>query len=114
MNIGASTTGLVVYEEGDILHTAVMPIGSDHHLRLAIGLRTSIDVAEQVKLRYATCLSEDISKKDEINLGELGAPEDEFVGRVCDITEARVLVLNMLIVNCKSRSFRMLPAGVFT
>ncbi|MBM5790009.1 cell division protein FtsA [Candidatus Parcubacteria bacterium] len=92
VNIGASTTSLVVYEEGDVLHTAVLPIGSDHITSdLAIGLRTSIDVAEQVKLRYGTCLVEEIGKKEEINLSELGAPEDEMVSRrfVAEVTEAR-------------------------
>lgn len=117
VNIGASTTSLVVYEEGDILHTSVMPIGSDHITSdLAIGLRTSIDVAEQVKLRYATCLPEEISKKDEINLAELGAPEDEFVGRkfIADITEARVLEIFEHVDRELQKIDRsgMLPAGV--
>ena len=117
VNIGASTTSLVIYEEGDILHTAVMPIGSDHITSdLAIGLRTSIDVAEQVKLRYATCLPEEISKKDEINLAELGAPEDEIVGRrfIADITEARVLEIFEHVDRELQKVDRsgMLPAGV--
>lgn len=117
VNIGASTTSLVVYEEGDILHTAVLPIGSDHITAdLAIGLRTSIDVAEQVKLRYATCLPEEVSKKDEINLAELGAQEDEMVGRrfVSDITEARVLEIFEYVDSELKKAERsgMLPAGV--
>ena len=90
VNIGASTTSLVVFEEGDVLHTAVLPIGSDHVTSdIAIGLRTSIEVAEQVKLHHATCLPDDVQKKEEINLGEMGAPEEEIVGRrfVADITE---------------------------
>ncbi len=117
VNIGTSTTSLVVYEEGDILHTAVMPIGSDHITSdLAIGLKTQIDVAEQVKLRYASCLPEEISKKDEINLAELGALEDEFVGRkfVADITEARVLEIFEHVDRELQKVDRsgMLPAGV--
>ena len=93
VNIGASTTSMVVFEEGDILHSSVLPIGSDHITSdIAIGLRTSIDVAEQVKLQYATAIPDEVSKKDQINLAELGAMEEEYVGRrfVADITEARV------------------------
>src|SRR3989338_4814156 len=57
VNIGAATTGMAVSEEGDILHTAVIPIGCDHVTSdIAIGLRTSIEVAEKVKLRYASTL----------------------------------------------------------
>src|SRR3989338_6563300 len=51
VNIGASTTSLVVFEEGDILHTAVLPIGSDHITSdIAIGLRTSIDVRSPIAI----------------------------------------------------------------
>lgn len=117
LNIGASTTSLVAYEEGDVLHTAVMPIGSDHITSdLAIGLRTSIEVAEQVKLRYATCNPEEITKKEEINLSELGAPEDECVGRrfVADITQARVQEIFEHVDKELQKVERsgMLPAGV--
>ena len=117
VNIGASTTSVVVYEEGDVLHTAVLPVGSDHVTSdLAIGLRTSIDVAEQVKLQYATCVPDDIAKKDEINLAELGAPEDEYVGRrfVADITEARAQDIFEHVDKELKKIDRsgMLPAGV--
>ncbi|MEK7615155.1 MAG: cell division protein FtsA [Patescibacteria group bacterium] len=117
VNIGASTTSLVVYEEGDVLHTAVLPIGSDHVTSdIAIGLRTSIDVAEQVKLRYATCQPEEVSKKEEINLAEMGAPEEEIVGRrfVADITEARVQEIFEHVDKELQKAERsgMLPAGV--
>jgi len=117
VNIGAATTNLVVYEEGDVLHTAVLPIGSDHVTSdIAIGLRTSIDVAEQVKLHHATCLPGDVQKKEEINLGELGAPEDEVVGRkfVADITEARVQEIFEHVDRELKKIDRsgMLPAGV--
>lgn len=117
VNIGASTTSLVVYEEGDVLHTAVLPIGSDHVTSdIAIGLRTSIEVAEQMKLHYATCLPNDVDKKEEINLGELGAPEEEIVGRrfVADITEARVQEIFEHVDRELKKIDRsgMLPAGV--
>ncbi len=117
VNIGAATTNMVVYEEGDVLHTAVLPIGSDHVTSdIAIGLRTSIDVAEQVKLHHATCLPSDVQKKEEINLAELGAPEDEVVGRkfVADITEARVQEIFEHVDRELKKVDRsgMLPAGV--
>lgn len=117
VNVGASTTSLVVYEEGDVLHTAVLPIGSDHVTSdIAIGLRTSIEVAEQVKLHYATCLPDDVQKKEEINLGELGAPDEEVVGRrfVADITEARVQEIFEHVDRELKKIDRsgMLPAGI--
>lgn len=117
VNVGASTTSLVVYEEGDVLHTAVLPIGSDHVTSdIAIGLRTSIEVAEQVKLHHATCLPDDVAKKEEINLGEMGAPEEEIVGRrfVADITQARVQEIFEHVDRELKKIDRsgMLPAGI--
>lgn len=117
VNIGASTTSLVVYEEGDVMQTAVLPIGCDHVTSdIAIGLRTSLDIAEQVKLRYAACQPDSVPKKEEINLAELGAPEEEYVGRrfVADITEARVQEIFEHVDKELSKIERsgMLPAGV--
>ena len=91
-NIGGATTSLVVYEDGDVLRTVVLPIGSDHITNdIAIGVRTSIDVAEKVKIQFGTALPRDV-KKEEVHLGELGAENDELVSRrfVAEIIEARV------------------------
>lgn len=93
VNIGASTTSVIVFEEGDVLHTSVLPIGSEHVTSdLAIGLRTSIDVAERVKIEAGTSLPNDVGKKEEINLRDFGGLDEEFVSRkyVADIIEARI------------------------
>jgi len=93
INIGGSTTSLAVFEEGDILHTAVMPIGSDHITSdIAIGLRISIDAAEKIKLEYGTALSSEVGKRDEIDIGELEGKESNFISKkyIAEITEARV------------------------
>ncbi|MBP7992097.1 MAG: cell division protein FtsA [Candidatus Magasanikbacteria bacterium] len=93
INIGSATTSLVVYEEGDILHTAVLPVGAGHITNdLALGLKTSIDIAERVKIEYGQCVAQGLSKKDMIDLASLGANEHETVSRyyVGQIIEARV------------------------
>ncbi len=55
LDIGAGTTNLVVAEDGEIQHVAVLPIGGMHITNdLAIGLKTDLDVAEKVKLQHAT------------------------------------------------------------
>jgi len=57
VNIGAATTSLVVYEEGHVLHTAVLPVGSGHITNdIAICQRTSIETAEALKLKYGACV----------------------------------------------------------
>ncbi len=47
VDIGGATTGMAVFEEGELLHTSVLPIGGGHITNdIAIGLRTSVDVAQ--------------------------------------------------------------------
>jgi cell division protein FtsA len=55
LDIGAGTTNLVVIEDGEIQHIAVIPMGGIHITNdLAIGLKTDLDVAEQVKLKHVS------------------------------------------------------------
>ncbi|MBI5621400.1 cell division protein FtsA [Candidatus Falkowbacteria bacterium] len=120
VNIGASTTSLIVFEEGDVLHTAVLPIGADHITAdLAIGLRVSIDTAERVKLNYGTAVAKDILKKDEINLFDLDATvaeDDAIVSRkyIAEIIEARTEEIFEKIDSELKKADRSgsLPAGV--
>jgi cell division protein FtsA len=59
--IGSGATSLAVFEEGELLHVAAIPIGGGHITNdIAIGLRTSIEVAEAVKLSYGHALPESI------------------------------------------------------
>lgn len=118
VNIGASITSLVVFEEGEVLHTAVLPIGADHITSdIAIGLRTSLDVAEAVKLAVGTAVSDAVGRKDEIQLSDYGAAEPESVLRryVAEIIEARVEEIFEKVDEELKRCDRsgMLPSGVF-
>ncbi|MFA6429259.1 MAG: cell division protein FtsA [Patescibacteria group bacterium] len=93
VNIGASTTGICVYEAGELLHAAVVPIGSDHVTSdIAIGLRTSLEVADQLKKQYISAYANFVDKRDELDLQQLGAPQSEVVSLrfVADIAQARV------------------------
>jgi cell division protein FtsA len=66
INIGASTTSLAVFEEGELLHTAVIPIGSDHITAdIAIGLRCPINLAERIKIEYGYASASKFSRKEE-------------------------------------------------
>lgn len=55
IDIGAGTTNLIVFEDGEVQHVAVIPMGGQHVTNdLAIGLRTDLDIAEAVKLQHAS------------------------------------------------------------
>jgi len=55
LDIGAATTNLLVLEDGEVEHIAVIPMGGTHITNdLAIGLKTDLDIAELVKVKHAT------------------------------------------------------------
>ncbi len=55
VDIGAGTTNIVILEEGEVEHVAVIPIGSQNLTNdLAIGLKTDLDIADAVKKAHAT------------------------------------------------------------
>ncbi|HEY5152902.1 MAG TPA: cell division protein FtsA [Candidatus Saccharimonadales bacterium] len=54
IDIGAGTTNLIIFEDGEVQYVAVLPIGGQHITNdLAIGLKTDLDIAEAVKLEHA-------------------------------------------------------------
>jgi cell division protein FtsA len=70
VDIGASSTELVVFFEGSVAHTAVLPIGGDHFTNdLAVGLHVSVDEAEQLKRMYGNCVVTSIPQLNEIEIG---------------------------------------------
>jgi len=76
IDIGASVTSLAVFEEGDLIHLAVIPIGSANITNdIAIGLKTDVSVAESIKKQHGTCM---ISPKDNLLSAKSGtAPKKE-------------------------------------
>jgi cell division protein FtsA len=91
LDIGAGTTNLVVIEDGEVQHVAVLPIGGVHITNdLAIGLKTDLDVAEQVKIQFADLNEEPKTKKEMVSV-EVNDVSHEFkLKDVSMITEARV------------------------
>ena len=54
LDIGAATTGVAVFEDGDLQYLSVIPLGGQNVTNdLAIGLRTDPEIAESVKLAHA-------------------------------------------------------------
>jgi cell division protein FtsA len=93
INLGGATTSVVVYENNNVLHTCVIPMGSEYITSdIAIGLRVSIETAEKIKIREGSCLPKEFKKQDEVKFSDLNAPEEGSFSRkdVAEIVEARV------------------------
>jgi len=113
LDIGAGTTNLTVIEDGEVQHVAVLPLGGLNITNdLAIGLKTDLDVAEEVKLKHA-------SLEGEAKIGSVSVVHEEKT-HVFDaedirmITEARVEeILEYVDKELKKiHRSRKLPGGV--
>lgn len=116
IDIGGGTTSIAVFEEGDLTHASVLPIGAGHITNdIAIGLRVPIEIAEKVKLEYGSAFPKEISKKDVINLADIDAGEEGEVSRyhVAEIIEARLgEIFDMVNVELKKiGKAGLLPSG---
>lgn len=61
IDLGGGTTDIAIFTEGAIRHTAVIPIAGDHVTSdIAVALRTPMQSAEQIKIKYAS-VSSDLS-----------------------------------------------------
>jgi cell division protein FtsA len=113
LDIGAGTTNIVVLEDGEVQHVAVLPIGGMHITNdLAIGLKTDLDVAEAVKVKYAA-LSGQAPKRD-IRIKVNDQDHMFKAEEVAMITEARVEELFEYVQKELARIHKAhkLPGGV--
>ena len=115
-DIGAGTIDLALFQDGSPFHTRVLPVGGANVTNdVAIGLKTSIQVAEELKVRHGTCDLRSIGEDEEINVSVLGEDAGRTVSRleVCQIIEARMRETFELLGNeIRAAGVGMLPAGI--
>ncbi|CAN5347486.1 cell division protein FtsA [soil metagenome] len=112
LDIGAGTTNLIVVEDGEVQHVAVLPIGGSHITNdLAIGLKTDLDIAEAVKLQHATLLD---TKKATATVSLHNRQHSFDMDEVQMICEARIEEIFEYVDKelQRIRKSRKLPGGV--
>lgn len=117
VDIGCGGTSVSVFEDGATLHTAVIPVGSENVTNdVAIGMRTSIDTADKVKIEYGSVIPEDVNDRETIDLSLISKIDTHVVSKrqVCEIIQARYHEIFVLVKDELAKIHRdgMLPAGV--
>ncbi|MDD5726054.1 MAG: cell division protein FtsA [Patescibacteria group bacterium] len=117
VNMGAATTGMAVYENGELVHAATFLIGADHITSdIAITLRTSIEVAEKIKRTKGHALPSFFGKQDMVDLKEYGSDIQEAVqlSFISEVIEARLEEIFEKVEDELKKIDRsgLLPAGV--
>jgi cell division protein FtsA len=95
VDIGAETTGLIIYQRGAVQHTAVFALGGSHFTNdIAFGLRTPIPEAERIKRTVGCAYSPSLSEMERGELVEVPsvggrAPRQLSRQILCDILQPR-------------------------
>lgn len=92
IDIGASSTELIVFFEGSVAHTSVIPIGGDHFTNdLAVGLHVTPPEAEWVKCEHGHAVVTSVPQVNEIELRGMPGFEPRMVRQrlVGEILEPR-------------------------
>lgn len=114
VDIGAGSTGIAVFEEESLLHLAVLPMGSSHiSSDIAIALKTEVDVAEKIKIKFGEHIFKTSKRKEKIEI----APGEYFsfpVSKMAQAGRARVAeILDLVQKELKKISkANTLPAGI--
>lgn len=82
IDIGGGTTDIVLFADGAIVHSAVLPLGGFQVTNdIAVGLRTPLQAAETIKRKYGCCLPYLVEEEEMIPVPSVGGRDAREVSR---------------------------------
>jgi len=116
-DIGGGTTDVVIFHRDVVRYSAVIPLGGEHITSdLAIGLRTTKEEAETIKVQHGCAFSHHLSEEDTIEVRDLGSSSLQSISRklMCQIIEARAREIGTFLAReiRKSGLYRSLKGGL--
>ncbi|MBT3347768.1 MAG: cell division protein FtsA [Thiotrichales bacterium] len=82
IDIGGGTTDIIVFNDGAIRHTAVIPVAGDQVTNdIAVFVRTPTHHAEELKVKYACAISEMIDPEEEVSVPSIGDRPERKLAR---------------------------------
>ncbi|MFW6238623.1 MAG: cell division protein FtsA [Halanaerobiales bacterium] len=91
-DIGGGTTDLIVFHEGSIAYTTVLPVGGDHVSNdIAVGLRTPVSRAEELKITEGAASCETVDADEYIEVISASGQVKKNIPRssLCEVIEPR-------------------------
>jgi cell division protein FtsA len=92
VDLGGGTTDLAIFSEGNVMHTAIIPVGGDHFTNdIAVGLKTARSEAERIKVQFGCALSSLVKDDETIDVSSMGGRPVRNLSRkvLADIIEPR-------------------------
>ena len=116
-DIGAGSTDLIVYSDGMVAHSGVVPVGGDHFTNdVAVGLRTPLVAAEKIKKLFGHTVSNKVQEGNEIEVPAVGDRPSRLMPQrfLAEILEPRAAELCELMRDHlqQARVLELCTAGV--
>lgn len=117
IDIGGGTTDLALLRDGAVWHTAILPLGGDHITNdVAVGLRTPMADAEDLKKRYGCALTSLVPAEETVDVPSVGGRKPRQLSRqvLSEIIQPRVEEIFTLVARDLTKAgFRdAAPAGI--
>lgn len=115
VDLGGGTTDLALFTDSSIRHTSVIGLGGRNITNdLAIGLRTPVDHAEQIKIDFGAAMVSLVEAEEMISVPTVGDRPPREVSRsvVANIIEPRVEeIFKLVLMELKRTNFYQSVAG---
>jgi cell division protein FtsA len=107
IDIGGGTTDVALFRDGAIWHTAIIPLGGDHITNdVAVGLRTPMADAEELKKRYGCALTSMVPAEETVDVPSVGGRKARQLSRqvLSEIIQPRVEEIVTLVARELTRA----------
>ena len=107
IDIGGGTTDMALFRDGAIWHTAIIPLGGDHITNdVAVGLRTPMADAEDLKKRYGCAVTAMVPAEETVDVASVGGRKARQLSRqvLSEIIQPRVEEIITLVARELTRA----------
>ena len=115
VDIGGGSTTIAIFKYGFLQSASVIPVGGDHITKdISIGLRTSTEDAEKIKIKHGHAFYDHASEEEVFSVPIIGSDQHQQFNQleISDIVEARLEeIFDLLQNDLKKLNVRDLPGG---
>jgi cell division protein FtsA len=107
IDIGGGTTDVALFRDGAVWHTGILPLGGDHITNdIAVGLRTPVADAEELKKRWGCALTALVPAEETIDVPSVGGRKPRELSRqvLSEIVQPRIEEIFTLVARDLNRA----------
>ncbi|WP_347862895.1 cell division protein FtsA [Salimicrobium sp. PL1-032A] len=115
IDVGGGSTTVSVFREGHLVGTSMIPLGGDNITKdLSVGLRTSTEEADKIKMDYGHAFFDDANDQETFSVNIIGSNQLQTFNQlqISDMIEARLEEIYVMVAKeLQNMGVRDLPGG---